>query len=351
MNPRESVQRRRKVTDLAAGAAGVVGMGLMGASISACLLGAGHVLHCVESDPAKRRTARSRLFNILKEAYKEGIIRTRPDALISRFTISGTMDGLEPAQVIVESTVEDPAIKRRIIGEIERVVSPRALIGSNTSAIPLKELQKDAAHPERIVGLHWAEPAHITRFMEIICGDRTSMACAQHAMRMARAWGKEPSLLRKDIRGFITNRIMYAMLREAFYLVEAGYASVEDVDRSLRNDLGYWITFAGPFRFMDLTGIPVYGAVMKDLLPDLDRSVEVPQMMRRVVRSGARGIANAKGFYRYTPRQAKRWEEQFIEFSYKIRALAAEFPENIGDGVHHKTAAKSAALPRRRRRA
>ena len=71
---------------------------------------------------------------------------------------------------------------------------------------------------------------------------------------LAETWGKEPSLLKRDIRGFITNRIMYAMIREAFYLVENGYATVEDVDRSLRNDLGYWITFAGPFRFMDITG-------------------------------------------------------------------------------------------------
>lgn len=205
--------------------------GLNGNQYQRGLLGAGHVLHCVESDLAKRRTARARLFNILKEAYEEGVIRTKPAELISRFTVSATMDGLKPAQVIVESTVEDPVIKRKIIGKFERVVSPQTIIGSNTSAIPLTELQKDATHPERIVGLHWAEPAHITRFMEIICGKQTSVTCAQRAMRMARTWGKEPSLLRKDIRGFITNRIMYAMLREAFYLVESGHASVEDVDR------------------------------------------------------------------------------------------------------------------------
>ncbi len=343
MSSREPMQHRTSPKP-ANGMAGVVGMGLMGTSISACLLGAGHLLYCVESDPAKRRTARTRLFNILKEAHEEGVIEASPSELLSRFTISDTMAGLKQAHVVVESTIEDPAIKRRIIGDIERVVSPKALIGSNTSAIPLTDLQKNAVHPERIVGLHWAEPAHITRFMEIICGKRTSMASAKRAMRMARAWGKEPSLLRKDIRGFITNRIFYAMLREAFYLVEAGYASVEDVDRSLRNDLGYWITFAGPFRFMDLTGIPVYGTVMKDLFPDLSRSIPVPRLMRRVVRSGARGVANAKGFYSYTPQQAKRWEELFIEFSYKIRSLAAEYPEDIGDRTRRKPATKSVSL-------
>ncbi len=250
---------------------------------------------------------------------------------MSRVTISVDFSALSAAKIVVESTVEDLAVKRQVIAAIEKAVSKNALIASNTSALPVTELQRNAAHPERILGLHWAEPANITRFMEVICGKHTSLANAQRAVRLARQWGKEPSLLRKDIRGFITNRIMYAMLREAFYLVENGYASVADVDRSLRNDLGYWITFAGPFRFMDLTGIPAYEAVMKDLLPDLNCATEVPRLMRKVVNSGARGVANAKGFYRYTPRQAKQWEELFIAFTHEIRELAERYPEDVGD--------------------
>src|SRR5215472_4510229 len=152
---------------------------------------------------------------------------------------------------------------------MEKVVPSETLIGRNTSAIPPTELQRGARRPQRILGIHWGEPAHLTRFMEIICGGSTLPAHAERAVELAYHWGKEPSLLCKDVPGFITNRIMYAMLREAFYLVEAGYATIADVDRSLRNDLGYWITFAGPFRFMDLTGIPAYEAVMRDLLPDL----------------------------------------------------------------------------------
>jgi 3-hydroxybutyryl-CoA dehydrogenase len=125
----------------------------------------------------------------------------------------------------------------------------------------------------------------------------------------------------------LTNRCFYALLREAFYLVESGYATIEDVDRSLRNDLGYWLTLAGPFRFMDLTGVPAYLRVMNDLLPDLNCSKEVPALMRKVVGEGALGVANAKGFYSYTPAEARRWEKRFLEFSYDIRALAQKYPE------------------------
>jgi 3-hydroxybutyryl-CoA dehydrogenase len=114
-------------------------------------------------------------------------------------------------------------------------------------------------------------------------------------------------------------------MREAFYLVENGYATIEDVDRSLRNDLGYWITFAGPFRFMDLTGIPAYRMVMEDLFPELCCSKEVPELMRKVVDSGARGVANAQGFYNYTPAEARRWEKRYLQFSYDIRALALKY--------------------------
>ena len=310
---------------------GVVGMGLMGTSISACLLGAGHRIYCIETNPAKLRTASHRLITSLKEAHSQGLIDISPALLMKRVTVSQEFTNLKAVSVVVESTVEDLAVKREVIARVEEVVSSATLIGSNTSAIPVTELQRNAKHPERIIGLHWAEPANVTRFMEIICGEKTSAKTARRAEVLARKWGKEPSVIRKDIRGFITNRIMYAMLREAFYLVESGFATVADVDRSLRNDLGYWITFAGPFRFMDLTGIPAYASVMKELLPELNCAVEVPPLMQKIVKSGARGISNAKGFYRYTPTQAKRWEELFVQFSYQIRKLAGDFPEDAGD--------------------
>lgn len=315
------------------GRASVVGMGLMGTSIAACLVGAGYQLACIESDPEKLRSAPKRLLDVLNDARDKRLISTAPKTLMKRVTISNEYADLKAAEIVIESTIEDLTVKHRVISKIEKAVSSKTLIGSNTSAIPVTDLQRGAKHPERILGLHWAEPANITRFMEIICGQNTSPGNAQKAMRFARKLGKEPSLLRKDIRGFITNRIMYAMLREAFFLVEAGFASVEDVDRSLRNDLGYWITFAGPFRFMDLTGIPAYAAVMKDLLPDLDCATRVPRLMQKLVQSGARGVSNAKGFYRYTPAQAKRWEKLFIEFSHNIRALAEKYPEDVGDRI------------------
>jgi 3-hydroxybutyryl-CoA dehydrogenase len=318
----------REAVDLTAG---VAGLGLMGTSIIAALLSAGHRVIGLTRSLAKRGNSREIVLERLVEMKESGILRADPSVLIDRLRITEDYADLAGCRVVIESIIEDLPAKKEALARIETVVAADALIGSNTSAIPVSILQAGTLHPERILGIHWAEPAHVTRFMEIVCGDRTAPEYADWAVRLARAWGKEPTLVRRDIRGFITNRLMYAMLREAFYLVENGYATPADVDRSARNDMGFWMTLAGPFRFMDLTGIPAYRSVMKDLFPELCNSAEVPKLMREVVDSGARGVSNARGFYSYTPEQAKRWEALFLKFTYDIRALALRYPENVGD--------------------
>lgn len=298
----------------------------MGSSIATCILAAGHEVTSLVKDESEAAPARDRIQGFLKELHNEGLLKELPETVAGRIAITNNVADLAGHEVVIESITEDVEAKKAVYHALETVLSSTAIIGSNTSAIPVSVLQAGLQHPGRMLGIHWAEPAHITRFMEVICGKDSELKYAEQIVKLAEGWGKEPSLLRKDIRGFITNRIMYAMLREAFNLVESGYATVEDVDRSLRNDLGYWITFAGPFRFMDLTGIPAYLTVMKDLFPDLDNRQTTPEMMEKLVASGARGISNAQGFYPYTPESAEAWEKAFIDFSYDIRKLAEKYP-------------------------
>jgi 3-hydroxybutyryl-CoA dehydrogenase len=233
-------------------------------------------------------------------------------------------------------------IKKAVYDKIEAVIGAGSLLASNTSAIPISALQKLTRHPERFFGLHWAEPSHTTRFLEIICGELSDAALAEYLYGLSHHWGKEPTLVRKDIRGFITNRLMYATYREALFLVENGYASVEDVDRACRNNAGYWMTLAGVFRWMDLTGVPAYHTVMKDLLPTLSNGTEVPKLIDDIVKAGGRGVANGKGFYEYTPEEARLWEETFRDFSYEIRALALKYPVDVVERKLEKAAAAKA---------
>ncbi len=310
---------------------GTVGLGLMGSSIATCILAAGHPVTSLVKQMSKAGKAKERILVFLKQLQAEGFLQEDPDTIIERLTITDNVSLLANHEVVIESIIENIDEKKSVFQKLEAVLSPTAIIGSNTSAIPISILQKGLKHPERLLGIHWGEPAHITRFLEVICGDQSDIQYAHKIVNLSQGWNKEPSVLKKDIRGFITNRLMYAMMREAFYLVENGYATIEDIDRSLRNDLGYWITFAGPFRFMDLTGIPAYLTVMKDLFPELSNSTKVPALIEDLVTAGAKGVSNAHGFYPYTKETAEKWEKLFVEFTYDIRKLAEKYPQNAGD--------------------
>jgi 3-hydroxybutyryl-CoA dehydrogenase len=308
---------------------GVVGLGLMGCSIATCLLIAGHPVVAVAPIPDDLKHALKRITEHLRRAHEEGLVNKLPDYYLDRLTITEDYSLLKDCSLVIECTIENIDIKKSVYDKIERVVASDALITSNTSAIPISMLQKQTQHPERFFGLHWTEPSHTTRFLEIICGNLSDVNKAEYLYQLSHQWGKEPILVRKDIRGFITNRLMYAMYREAFYLVENGYATIEDVDRSCRNNAGYFMTLVGVFRWMDLTGVPAYHTVMKDLFPTLNNDVGVPRLIDDIVRKGGKGIANAQGFYEYTEEEARLWEETFKEFNYEIRKLALKYPADV----------------------
>ena len=310
---------------------GTVGLGLMGSSIATCLLAAGHPVTSLIRNVEKAGEAKERILKFLEQLQDEGILKESPGVIIERLVITDNVELLANHEIVIESIIENIDSKKKVFQQLETVLSPTAIIGSNTSAIPVTILQNGLKHPERLLGIHWGEPAHVLRFLEVICGNDSDIKYAEKIVALAETWGKEPSLVRKDIRGFITNRLMYAMMREAFHLVDKGYASYEDIDRACRNDFGYWITFAGPFRFMDLTGIPAYLTVMKDLFPELDNAKEAPDFMEKLVASGAKGVSNAQGFYPYTKETAEKWEKLFVEFTYEIRKLSEKYPKNIGD--------------------
>ena len=308
---------------------GVVGLGLMGCSITTCLLIAGHPVVAVAPVSDDLKLAESRIREHLDKSLSNGLIDKDPEEILANLVITEDYGLLKEAKLVLECTIENLEVKKSVFEKVEKVIDEKALLTSNTSAIPISVLQKHTRYPKRFLGLHWAEPAHTTRFLEIICGDDSEVTQGEYLQKLALKWRKEPILVRKDIRGFITNRLMYAMYREAINLVENGYATIEDVDRSCRNNAGYFMTFVGVFRWMDLTGVKAYHTVMKDLFPTLYNGTEVPKLIDDIVQTGGNGVSNANGFYEYTDEEAKMWEETFTKFSYEVRQLALRYPEDI----------------------
>ncbi len=306
---------------------GVAGLGLLGRGIVACLLGHGfHVIAYTrrETTHAEARKYIDRAINdLIKHAgFDPGLAQQ----WTARFEPVMSLDALAPCQFVIESVIEDLETKYAVYDQLEALVAPDVPIASNTSALPISQLQRGRKHPERFLGMHWAEPAHVTRFLELIRGEQTCDAAFQTANDLGRAIGKEPSLVQKDVPAFIVNRIGYAMYREALNVLEMGVADVETIDRSFRNALGQWATMCGPFRWMDLSGGPaLYCTVMEGLLPSLSNSTELSPTLEKLRESDAQGITNGHGFYEYTPEQAEQWEELVRQHTWTVRELMNQY--------------------------
>lgn len=306
--------------------AGVVGLGLMGSSIVVALLLAGHKVKAIAPVSSDLVLARSRIDAHLDDCCRDGLLQGRIYPFEKNLQISEDYATLKNCRIVLECVTEDVQIKAAVYKKIAEVIDPDAVMASNTSAITITTLQTLVPHPERFLGIHWAEPAYATRFLEITCGEKTRMEYAGWIFDLAHRWGKEPTLLRKDIRGFITNRLMYAAYREIISMIEQDRISMEDADKAFRYDAGSWITLMGIFRRMDFTGLQDWAVVLQNILPTLSNESRVPQVMQQLVDSHARGTQNLKGLYVYSPKEAKEWEEAFAAFNKDIFRLAALYP-------------------------
>ena len=308
---------------------GVVGLGLLGRGIATCLLAHGLRVIACDTDAEARSEARRHIEQSIRDLVERGgFDSSLAGEWPGRYRDGEDIAALAACDFVIESIPEDLSAKRALFERIERTIGPNVPIASNTSGLPISVLQTGCKHPARFVGMHWAEPCHLTRFLEVVRGEQTDDATIDAALALGAKVGKDPTLVRKDVDGFIVNRLGYAMFREAFWLLENGVADVETIDRAFRNALSVWTNIAGPFRWMDLTGLPAYAAVMGRLFPKLSQSGDVPETMRRLVEGGALGVANGRGFYTYTAEEAAKWQAALVENVWRVRDLqAAVLPE------------------------
>ncbi len=296
----------------------LAGKGDLTRSIAVCLLKAGHVVNLWTSDVENSENAILAYYSDMKAEHEEGILE------MDRLNVSGNLKGLENCGLAVIITTEELAVKQDKIRQLEDRLSPDVVIGINSEGIGLDALQHEARRPERIIGLNWVEPAHTTRFLEVIGNLTVKKEIVDQVCRQAKqAWKKDPYVVQNL---GIRSRLLSAMVREAFYLVENDYASVEDIDRACRNDAGYYLPFAGNCRYMDLMGTYAYGMVMKDLNPYLSKEQRIPDFFIDILKEGGMGMQNGKGLYQYTDAEVKRWQHTFKKFSYQIEEIINKYP-------------------------
>lgn len=307
---------------------GVVGLGLMGSSIVVSLLIAGHPVKAIAPIPDDILAAPERINNHLAHCERAGLLTMPPDFYLQQLTITEDYSELNNCKLVLECVIELEVVKKAVYKKIESVVDNEAIIATNTSAIPITELQQYVNRPDRFMGIHWSEPSYMTRFMEITCGQGTTEEYAGWVFELAHHWGKEPTLLKKDLRGFVTNRLMYAIYREGLHLVENGEATLEDVDKAFRYDAGSWMMLMGIFRRMDFLGLKNYKEILKNTFPKLSNEEKIPVIMQEMVDAKARGTQSVKGLYPYSPEEAKKWDESFALFNEEIFHLAKSYPSS-----------------------
>lgn len=312
---------------------GVVGLGLLGRGITACLLA--HGLEVIVCD--REEAMQQEIVPYLEGALDE-IAQHRPDCAAAgaewrkSFTWAAGLESFAACELVIESVSELLAAKRELLLRMETIVGSEVPLASNTSALPITELQRGLAHPERVLGMHWAEPAFATRFLELIGGDQTASVVLEQMQVFGKRLGKEPCIV-NDVPGFIVNRLGYAKYREAMHLLESGVADAATIDRAYRNAAGLWASFCGPFRWIDITGgAGLYARAMERVVPELSNASQVPAGLQRQAELdrkaiAADGDAAATGFYGETAEQKKLWLELLHRQAWEIEALRSRMDE------------------------
>jgi 3-hydroxyacyl-CoA dehydrogenase len=298
---------------------GIVGLGYMGSSIATCLLHRGMRVVGFTRPSDGFAKARDTIIAgiedlIAHQAAEPSLLGNWSTCYIEAKTVAAMRD----CDFVIETVTENVDVKRVVFDEIEAVVKPDVPVATNTSGLPITLLQEGLQYPERLIGMHWCAPCYVNPLLEIICGEKTNQATIDAAMRLAAAAGKEPGLIRKDIEGFIVNRLGYALFREALHLLDSGVADVATIDRMFQNVIGMYGGVIGPLRWMDLTGFAIYADVMERLFPTLDNSTTVPRSLRQLIDSGARGAAQGRGFFTYTPAEERQYQQLLAEHMWSV---------------------------------
>lgn len=287
----------------------VVGAGVMGQQIAmnTAIKGraSGYQVILCDSFPAAVEKARAWADQYLDGRVAKGrLTQEQVDQVKANFTVSQDVDGsAAKAGLLIEAIVEKLDVKRELFSRISKLCKPDTVLGTNSSNIVSSKLADVTEHPERLLNIHYFNPALVMELVEIVRGPHTGDEAVEVARAFAVNTGKSPIVLKKEIAGFVANRINAAVAHEALSLLRKGVATVEDIDTACEKGLHYPM---GPFRLMDLTGIDVNYYVRVDRYAESHDPFDAPDpLVIEKFKRGEFGKKTGKGWYDYTDQEKK----------------------------------------------
>lgn len=279
----------------------MLGAGTMGHGIAQVAAFAGYrvVMRDVDQE-AVARGVRAIESNLAKGIARGKLTEDERDLTLQRIRGATDLAAARDADLFIEAVPERMELKRQTLGEVEQIAVKPFVFATNTSSLSVTEIARRAAAPERVIGMHFFNPVHLMRLIEIVVGERTSAETVETARAVGRRLRKEPITVR-DVPGFASSRLGVALGLEAMRMLEQGVASAKDIDTAL--ELGYNHP-VGPLRLTDLVGLDVRLSIAEYLHRELgSETFRPPEILRRMVAAGKLGRKSGEGFYKWNEEQ------------------------------------------------
>jgi len=273
----------------------IIGGGVMGGDVATVFASGGWDVHVV-SPSQKTRDA-------LPGRVKAGLQKLGADAAFAaKVKASARFEDVawKDVGMVVEAVTEDLALKQGLFAEVEALASADVPIASNTSNFPIGEIGRKLKHRNRVLGLHFFMPAHLVPLVEVVSADDTDPAIAQSVFKTMKALGKAPIWVKKDVPGFVGNRIQHAMLREALYLIQDGICDPEGVDTAVRFGFGFRFIACGPIMQKEMSGWDTNFLVASALYPHLYNNEGPPQFLKELYEKRQLGMKTKRGMWEWT---------------------------------------------------
>ena len=293
----------------------VIGAGLMGHGIAQVFALAGHDVTITDVAAPLLATVKERISANLKDLGDD------PRAVERVTPVPALADCVKAADFIVEAAPENLEIKRKLFAEIEAAALPDAILASNTSVIQITAIMQNLKRRERALGTHWWNPPFLVPLVEVIGTEWTSPAAIDFTMALHKAAGKTPAHVKKDVPGFIGNRLQHALWREAIALVEHGICDAETVDTVIKAAFGRRIAVLGPLENADLVGTDLTLAIHQNVLPHIESRPGPSPYLEKLVADGKLGFKSGEGFRTWTPEQQAELRAKVVQHLKKSRDI------------------------------